>query len=59
MKASKDGYLLIQYKKQSYGLLYGLNSIISFIIKVSIALIPTTIFYMFTSFWDYAETRIL
>jgi hypothetical protein len=50
VEASKDGYVLIQYNRRSYGILYGLNSILSFIFKVCIALVPTTIFYCLSTF---------
>lgn len=59
VEASKDGYMLIQYHRRSYGILYGLNSILSFIFKVCIALVPTIIFYCVSTFSESTETNMM
>ena len=54
MEASKDGYRLLKVNTHRYGFLFTVNSILFFMIRLGIALIPTVIFYLFSSFWQPA-----
>jgi hypothetical protein len=59
MESSKDGYNLLKINEHRYGFLFTVDSILFFMIRLGVALIPTTIFYLFTSFAQFAESSIL
>jgi hypothetical protein len=54
IEASKDGYRLLKVNEHRYGFLFTVDSILFFMIRLGIALIPTTIFYLFASFAQFA-----
>ena len=54
IESSKDGYRLLKVNEHRYGFLFTVDSILFFMIRLGIALIPTTIFYLFTSFAQFA-----
>lgn len=59
IEASKDGYRLLKVKEHRYGFLFTVDSIIFFMVRLGIALIPTTIFYLLASFAQFAERSIM
>lgn len=59
IEASKDGHRLLKVNEHRYGFLFTVDSILFFMIRLGIALIPTTIFYLFASFAQFAERSIM
>lgn len=53
IEASKDGYRLLKVNEHRYGFLFTVDSILFFMIRLGVALIPTTIFYLFVSFASF------
>lgn len=53
IQASKDGYRLLKVNQHRYGFLFTVDSILFFMIRLGVALIPTTIFYLFVSFASF------
>ena len=50
IKASEDGYNLFQISEPRHSFLFAVDSILFFMIRLGVALIPTTVFYLFASF---------
>lgn len=54
MESSKDGHRILQVNVNRYGFLFTVDSILLFMMRLGIALLPTTIFYFMASFWQFA-----